>query len=122
MSAGSTWQRIESSLADYCSAVGLEGKPGLNWALRELLEGIVWESSVQLTNAARRFCKDAGELHAAGKRLMPTSRPSGPNRRVTICHTVAGRGPDYRSRCKKAGGSIFWIEPCPERKKGGRTS
>ena len=69
MSAGSTGQRVESSLADYCSAVGLEGKPGLNRALRELVEGIVWESSVQLTNAARRYCRDAGGLHAAGKRL-----------------------------------------------------
>ena len=69
MSAGDTLRRVESSLADYCSAVGLEGKPGLNRALRELVEGIVWESSVQLTNAARRYCRDAGALHAAGKRL-----------------------------------------------------
>lgn len=51
------------------AAVGLEGKPGLNRALRELAEGIVWESSVQLTNAARRYCWAAGALHAAGKRL-----------------------------------------------------
>ena len=69
MSAGNTWRRVEESLADYCSAVGLEGKPGLNRALRELVEGIVWESSIQLTNAARRFCRDAGALHAAGKRM-----------------------------------------------------
>jgi hypothetical protein len=69
MRAGSTGQRVESSLADYCSAVGLEGKPGLNWALRELVEGMVWGSSVQLTHAARRYCGAAGALHAAGKRL-----------------------------------------------------
>jgi len=69
MSAGSTGQRLESSLADYCSCVGLEAKPGLARALLELVEGIVWGASVQLTNAARRYCKDAGELHAAGKRL-----------------------------------------------------
>jgi hypothetical protein len=69
MSAGSTWRRVGESLSDYCSAVGLEGKAGLNRALRELVEGIVWESSIQLTNAARRFCREAGALHAAGKRL-----------------------------------------------------
>lgn len=69
MSAGSTGQRLESSLAEYCSAVGLEWKSGLTRALRELVEGIVWGGSVQLTNAARRYCRDAAELHAAGKRL-----------------------------------------------------
>lgn len=69
MSAGSPWQRVESSLADYCSTVGLERKPGLPRALLELVEGIVWGGSVQLTNAARRYCRTAGALHAAGKRL-----------------------------------------------------
>ncbi len=69
MSAGSTWQRLESSLADYCSAVDLQGKPGLNRALLEVVQGIVFGGSVQLTNAARLYCHDAGELHGAGKRL-----------------------------------------------------
>jgi len=69
MSAGSAGHRVEAMLAEYCSAAGLEAKPGLSRVLLELVEGIVWSSSVQLTNAARRFCRQERKLEKAVKRM-----------------------------------------------------
>jgi len=56
-------------LADYCRSVGLIDKSGLMRVLRELLEGIVWSSSVQLTNSARRFCSQPRKLKKAVDRM-----------------------------------------------------
>lgn len=69
MSAGSARQRVAAMLADHCRLTGVEGKPGLPRVLRELVEGIVWSGSVQLTNAARRFCREPRKLEKAVKRM-----------------------------------------------------
>lgn len=69
MSAGSAGHRVRSMLADHCRLSGLAGKPGLSRVLEELVEGIVWSASVQLTNAARRGCKDSRKLAKAVKRM-----------------------------------------------------
>ncbi len=52
MSAGSARHRVEAMLADYYQLIGLASRVGLTRVLRELVEGIVWSCSVQLTNAA----------------------------------------------------------------------
>lgn len=69
MSAGSARQRTEAMLREYCRQVGLEGKPGLMRVLEELVGGIVWSGSVQLTNAARRLADTSAHLKKAVKRL-----------------------------------------------------
>ncbi len=69
MSAGSAGHRVEAMLADYCRQCGLEKRPGLSRVLVELVEGVVWSSSVQLTNAARRFCREPAKLEKAVKRM-----------------------------------------------------
>lgn len=69
MSAGSAGHRVAAMLADHCRRTGLAGKPGLPRVLQEMVEGIVWSSSVQLTNAARRFCREPRKLAKAVKRM-----------------------------------------------------
>jgi hypothetical protein len=69
MSAGSARHRVEAMLADYCQFIGLAGQPGLVRVLRDLVEGIVWSCSVQLTNAARRYCREPKKLEKAVKRM-----------------------------------------------------
>src|ERR1700730_11712580 len=69
MSAGSAGHRVAAMLADHCRQCGLERKPGIARVLLELVEGIVWSSSVQLTNAARRFCREGRKLEKAVKRM-----------------------------------------------------
>jgi hypothetical protein len=69
MSAEKAWQRVEALLRDHCSASGVESNRGLPRVLGELVRGIVWQGSVQLTNAARRFTGDSAALHAGIKRL-----------------------------------------------------
>jgi hypothetical protein len=60
---------MEAMLADHCRLAGLEGKPGLSRVLVELVQGIVWSGSVQLTNAARRCCWVTAKLEKAVKRM-----------------------------------------------------
>lgn len=69
MSIGSTWQRVSTSLAEYCRSAELTGDSGLPRVLRELVEGIVLMGSVQLTNAARLSCDNAARLEQQVKRL-----------------------------------------------------
>lgn len=69
MSAGSARHRVDSMLADYCRSVGLQDKPGLMRVLWELVEGIVWSSSVQLTNSARRSSEEPRKLKKAVDRM-----------------------------------------------------
>jgi hypothetical protein len=69
MIAGSVLHRTEAMLRDYCRQVDLKGKPGLERVLQELVEGIVFCGSTQLTNAARRSCASPEALGHAVKRM-----------------------------------------------------
>lgn len=69
MDAGSAMRRVEALLQEHCRSTGLEGKPGLPRVLEELIGGMVFSGSVQLTNAARRFARTPARLEKAVKRM-----------------------------------------------------
>jgi hypothetical protein len=62
-------QRVEALLRDHCRSSRLQGKAGLPRVLEELIAGIVFAGSVQLTNAARRFARTPARLEKAVKRM-----------------------------------------------------
>ena len=55
MSAGSVYGRVSAFLRDYLKPLGMLVECGPLRVLRELTAGIVFNGSVQLTNAARLF-------------------------------------------------------------------
>jgi hypothetical protein len=69
MDAGSAMRRLEALLQEHCRATGLDDKAGLPRVLEELIAGMVFGGSVQLTNAARRFAQTPARLAKAVKRM-----------------------------------------------------
>jgi hypothetical protein len=63
------WQCLSTLLRDYIKPLGMLERDGPLRAMRELTAGIVFTGSVQLSNAARLFAHDAGELRDGVKRL-----------------------------------------------------
>jgi hypothetical protein len=69
MSVGNLLEQVEASLEDYLRPLGMRVPRGPLRALGELVSGIVWTSSVQLTNAARRWAPNPRSLARAVARL-----------------------------------------------------
>ena len=72
MSVEKTYGELEELLQDYLSPLGMRINDGPSGPLRaagELVAGMVFTGSVQLTNAARRTAPDAAELDRHVKRL-----------------------------------------------------
>lgn len=69
MSTGSVHRQINALLEDYSHQLGMADDDGPLRAMRELIAGIVWTGSVQLSNAARLFCDTRSQLAWAVDRL-----------------------------------------------------
>jgi hypothetical protein len=69
MDAGGVYAQVSALLADYLEPLGMEAASGPLRVLRELTHGILFTQSVQLSNAARLWATDAGELLGAVQRM-----------------------------------------------------
>lgn len=69
MSVENLRQQVEALLEDYLRPLGMVGQNGPLRALGELTAGIVWNCSVQITNAARRFAQTPRQLGRALERI-----------------------------------------------------
>src|SRR5438067_3577704 len=71
MDAGSVCRhrRLSALLLEYLRPLGMLEEAGPLRVARELVFGIVFTGSVQLSNAARLFCDTPGELGQAVKRM-----------------------------------------------------
>lgn len=69
MDAAGVYGRVSAQLRDYLHSFGMSTPAGPLRAMAELTCGIVWTGSVQLSNAARLFCRTSAELEHAVKRL-----------------------------------------------------
>ena len=69
MSAGEVYRKISALPDDYLESLGVAVPSGPLRAVGELTRVIVLTGSVQLTNAARLFCQNAGELAIAVRRM-----------------------------------------------------
>jgi hypothetical protein len=67
--AGNNYGRVSSLLRDYVRPLGMGCEAGPLRVMRELTEGIVFTGSVQLTNAARLYCRTANQLRGAVERM-----------------------------------------------------
>lgn len=61
--------QLSALLADFLKPLGMNVDRGPLRVLRELVAGIVFTGSVQLTNAARLFCHDSAQLADAVERM-----------------------------------------------------
>jgi hypothetical protein len=69
MDAKEVYERVSALLAEYLEALGMGVANGPLRVMRELTTGILWTQSVQLSNAARVWADDAGELLGAVQRM-----------------------------------------------------
>ena len=67
--AGNAYQRLTSLLREYVRPLGMLCEAGPLRVLRELMAGIVFTGSAQLTNAARLFCSTPNQLCGAVERM-----------------------------------------------------
>ena len=87
------YSRISGLLNDYLKPLGMLRDRGPLRVLRELTHGIVFTASVQLSNAARLWAEDAGQLRHGVERLS---------------EALADRGWDHREWA--AGGTRHWAD------------
>lgn len=66
---GLIYQRLSDSLHDFLRPLGMHADSGTLRVLRELVFGLVFTGSPQLSNAARLFCDCAGQLADAVERM-----------------------------------------------------
>lgn len=69
MSVENTYRKLEELLQDYLSPLGMGVNGGPLRAVGELVAGMVFTGSVQLSNAARRWARSPAELDRHVKRL-----------------------------------------------------
>ena len=61
--------RVSGLRNDYLKPLGMLRDRGPLWVLRELTHGVVFTASVQLSNAARRWARDARQRRRGVERL-----------------------------------------------------
>jgi hypothetical protein len=69
MDAAGVYERVSAWLHDYLEPFGMSVPAGPLRAMAELTCGMIWTGSVQLSNAARLFCRTAQQLEHAVNRL-----------------------------------------------------